>query len=148
MRKGLSWACSASRRGNWHGISLICTSIWRVGARKMGPGSSQWCQALGHKAMDRQWCKGSSILTGRRTSLCKWLCTGTGCPERVWRVPHWRYSRSLCIQSCAMSSWWPCLSKEVGPDVLCGPFQSDPFSSLKWDKSPTSSFKVVDLNGN
>lgn len=42
--------------------------------------------------------KRKSFFTAQRPS------TGTGCPERLWSSPHWRYSGTVWTQSCAMCS--------------------------------------------
>lgn len=103
-----SWACSASRTDNWKGTSSTPINIWRDSAKRREPGSSWWCQwyqGLGQKAMYRNCCSGISTWTWRRISLlCRWLRTGASCSERLWTLPHWRYSRSIWKQSHAMCS--------------------------------------------
>lgn len=42
----------------------------------------------------------------------------TGCPERVGSLPHWRHSRTVWMQFCALG--WPCLRRKVGPDAPTG----------------------------
>lgn len=43
---------------------------------------------------------------GRDTLEQPWrvLCTGTDCPEMLWSFPHWRYSRTIWMLSCALCS--------------------------------------------
>jgi len=39
---------------------------------------------------------------------------GTGCPERLWILLLWRYSRPVWTRSCAACSRWPCFSRGLG----------------------------------
>lgn len=48
----------------------------------------------GQKQMHRS----STWIGGRTSLLCRWTSTGTGCPERVWSLPHWKYSGSIWTQ--------------------------------------------------
>lgn len=36
--------------------------------------------------------------------LCRWLHNGTDCPQKLWNLPHRRYSWTIWMQSCAMCS--------------------------------------------
>ena len=57
-------------------------------------------------------------LNMRKKFTVQWPSTGTDHPERAWSLPHWRCSRTIWMQSCAMCSgmtlleqaggtWWP-----------------------------------------
>ena len=92
-------------------------NIWRVGVRKMGPDSFQWCPATGQGATGTNWSTGSSVWTwGRTSSLWGWR--STGCPERLWSLLLWRYSKPTWTWSCAAWSRWPCFGRGVGLDDL------------------------------
>jgi len=43
-------------------------NIWKVGVRRMGPSSFQWCPAKGQGATGTTWSRGSSVWTWGRTS--------------------------------------------------------------------------------
>jgi len=55
-----SWACSAWRRESCEGTLEMPANICRVGVRRMGPSSFQWCPATGQGAMGTNWSRGSS----------------------------------------------------------------------------------------
>ena len=77
----------------------------------------QWCPATGQGAMGTDWSSGSSVWTwGRTSSLWGWWSPGTGCPERLWSLLLWRYSRPAWTTSCAACCRWPCFSRAVGLD--------------------------------
>ena len=83
----------------------------------MGPDSSQWCPATGQGATGTHWTIGSSTWTWRRTSsLWGWWSTGIGCPEGLWILLLWRYSRPAWMWSCAVCSRWPFFGGRVGLD--------------------------------
>ena len=108
----------------------MLTNIWRVGVRRMGPNSSQWCPVTGQGAMGTNWGTGSSSWTwGRTSSLLGWRSTGTGCPGRWWILPLWRYSRPTWTRSCAACCRWPCFDKGVGLD---DPQRSLPTPTILW----------------
>jgi len=69
-------------------------NILRVGVKSTGPGSFQWCPAIGQGAMGANCSRGSSSWTwGRTSSLWGWRSPGTG---------------------CAACSGWPCFGRGVG----------------------------------
>jgi len=71
------------------------TLILRASVKRMGSNSSQWRPLTGQGAMGTNWSMGSSIWTQGRTSLLwGWQSTGTGCPEVLWILLLWRYSKS------------------------------------------------------
>jgi len=108
----------------------MLTNIWRVGVRRMGPNSFQWCPATEQGAMGTNWSIGSSVWTwGRTSSLWGWRSTGTGCPERLWSFLLWRYSRPAWTRSCAACCRWHCFSRRVGLD---DPQRSLPTHSILW----------------
>ena len=126
MRKGWgSWACLAWRREGWEGTLEMFINISRVGVRRMGPDSFQWCPLSCHWAMGTNWSTGSSIWTWGRTSSL-WGCrsTGTGCPGRLWSLLLWRYSRPAWTRSCA-----PRFGRRVGLD---DPRRSLPTPTILW----------------
>jgi len=55
--------------------------------------------------------------------------TGTGCPERLWSLLLWRYSKPTWTRSYAACSGWPCFSRGVGPD---DPQRSLPTPNILW----------------
>jgi len=62
-------------------------------AKKMEPGSSQWCPARGQEAKAQT--KIQEIPCehmGQAFLLSGWLNTGTSCAERLWNLCPWRYS--------------------------------------------------------
>ena len=91
-------------------------NISRVGARRMGPDSFQWCPATGEGAMSTNWSIGSSVWTWGRTSLWGWRSTETGYPGRLWSLLLWRYSRPAWTRSCAACCRRPCFGRGVGLD--------------------------------
>jgi len=82
-------------------------NILRVGVKRTGPDSFQWCPATGQGAMGTNWSIGSSVWTWGRS-------TGTGCPGRLWSLLLWRYSRPAWTRSYAACSRWPCFGRGVG----------------------------------
>ena len=92
-------------------------NIFRVGVRRMGPDSFQWCPPTGQGAMGTNWSRGSSIWTwGRTSSLWGWRSLGSGCPGRLWSLLLWRYSRLVWTRSCAACCRWPCFGRGFGQD--------------------------------
>ena len=105
-------------------------NIWRVGVRRMGPDSFQWCPVTEQGAMGTNWSVGSSSWTWQRTSsLWGWWSTRTGCPGRLWILLLWRYSRPAWTRSCAAYCRWPCFSRRVGLD---DPQRSLPTPTILW----------------
>jgi len=93
----------------------MLTNICRVGVRRMGPDSFQWCPATGQGATGTNWSRGSSICTrGRTSSLWGWRSRGPGCPRRLWSLLLWRCSRPAWTLSSAACCRWPCFSGRVG----------------------------------
>ena len=91
------------------------TNIWRVGVRRMGPSSFQWCPVTGQGATSTNWSIECSVWTwGRTSSLWGWWSPGTGCPGRLWNLFLWRYSRPTWMRSCAAFSRWICFDRGVG----------------------------------
>ena len=87
-------------------------NILGVGVKRMGPDSFQWCPVTGQEATGTNWSMRSSVWTwGRTSSLWGWRSTGTGCPEGLWSLLLWRYSRPGWTLSCAACSRWPCFSR-------------------------------------
>ena len=92
-------------------------NIWRVGVRRMGPSSFQWCPVTGQGAMGTNWSTGSSVWTwGRVSSLWGWRSPGTGFPWRLWILLLWGYSRPAWMWSCAACCRWPCFGRGVQLD--------------------------------
>ena len=105
-------------------------NIWRVGVRRTGPDSFQWCPVTGQGAMGTNWGTGSSSWTGGRTSsLWGWRSTGTCCPGRLWSLLLWRYSRLAWTRSCAACCRWPCFIRRAGLD---DPQRSLPTPTILW----------------
>ena len=106
------------------------TNIWRVGVRRMGPSSFQWCPVTGQGVMGTNWGTWSSVWTwGGTSSLWGWRSTGTGCPGRLWSLLLWRYSRPAWTWSCAACCRWPCFGRRVGLD---DPQRSLPTPTILW----------------
>ena len=124
------WSCSACRREGWEGILYMLINILKVGVRRLGPDSFQWCPVTGQGKEGTVWSTGSSIWTrGRTSSLCGWQSTGTGFPARLWILLLWRYSKPVWMWSCAACSRWPCFDSGVGLDDLQ---RSLPIPNLLW----------------
>ena len=105
-------------------------NICRVGVRRMGPSSCQWCPVTGQGAMGPNWGTGSSTWTwGRTSSLWGWPNPGTGCPGRLWSFLLWRYLRPAWTGSCAACCRWSCFSRGVGLD---DPQRSLPTPTILW----------------
>jgi len=99
-------------------------NICRVGVRRTGPDSFQWCPATGEGATGTNWSTGSSVWTGGRTSsLWGWRSPGPGCPGRLWILLLWRYSRPAWTRSCAACSGWPCFGRGLDWVTHRGPCQ-------------------------
>ena len=104
------------------------SASYRVGVRRMGPDSCQWCPATGQGATGTKWRRGSSSWTrGRTSSLWGWQSPGPGCPGRLWSLLLWRYSRPAWMRCCAACSGWPCLGRGLGWVTHRGAFQPPPF---------------------
>jgi len=88
--RGNAERCGAVKPGeDWEEISLLFINIWSGGVEWMGTGSSQEFEATGKNCNT-----GSSKQTwGRNSLLWEWQSSGTGCPERLWSLPPWRYSK-------------------------------------------------------
>ena len=107
-----SWACSAWRREGCEGTFEMPLNICRVGVRRTGPDSFQWCPVTGQGATGTNWSRGSSSWTGGRTSsLWGWRSPGPGCPEGLWSLLLWRYSSPAWPRCCAACSGWPYLGR-------------------------------------
>ena len=105
-------------------------NIWRMGVRRMGPDSFQWCAVTGQGATGINWSIGSSVWTeGRTSSLWGWRSTGTGCPGRLWILLLWRYSRPAWTRSSTACCRWPCFDRRFGLD---DPQRSLPTPTILW----------------
>jgi len=101
-----------------------------INISRVGPGFFQWCPVTGQGAMGTNWGTGSSIWTwGRTSSLWGWRSPGTGCPERLWCLLLWRYSRPAWTRSCAACCRRPCFGRGVGLD---DPQRSLPTPNILW----------------
>jgi len=118
-------------------------NIFRVGFKKMGPDSFQWCPATGQGATGTNWSTRNSIWTwGRTSSLWPWQSTATGFPESLWIFLLWRYSRPVWTRSFAACSRWLCFVP--GGWTHRGLFQPLPFcdSVIPVFSSPTLYFSL------
>ena len=105
-------------------------NISRVGVKRMGPDSFQWCPVTGQRAVGTNWSTGSSSWTGGRTcSLWVWRSTGTCCPEGLWILLLWRYINCAWTRSCAVCCRWSCFGRGIGLD---DPQRSLPTPNLLW----------------
>ena len=108
----------------------MLTNIWRVGVRRTGTDSFQWCPVTGQGATGANWSRGrSSWMWGRTSSLWGWQSTGTGCLGRLWILLLWRHSRPAWTRSCAACCRWPCFGRGVGLD---DPQRSLPTLNILW----------------
>lgn len=90
----------------------------------MKPGSAWWCH--------RQWAGTDAQkfhLNVRKNFTVQWPNTGTGCPERTWSLPLWKYSRTIGHSPVQWALGWSCLSREAGhvpfqPYPSCGSVES------------------------
>lgn len=116
MKKRISLTHTHWLRSSWWGETKkrrerkkgrLCAESIREGINYAG--SLSRGPALGHR-----WVLGHSraqsamnlrITEFLRTFPVQWPSTGTDCTERVRSIPHWRYSRTVQIQSCVMCSW-------------------------------------------
>lgn len=94
---GCTW--SAMGREDWVTWSMRIRISGR-GAKGLRPRSSRWCPVAG-----QGFCMGQKLMHRKihlniRKNLfaVQWLLTGTDCPERLWRLPHWRYSGIVWIR--------------------------------------------------
>jgi len=53
-----------------------------------------------------------------------WQSTGSGCPERLWRLLLWKYSRPIWMCICATCYREPALAGELDSMISWGPFQT------------------------
>lgn len=67
-----SWACLATGKDNWEGTPSMSTNIWTESGKRMEPGSSSLCWAIGQEALGRNWWPASSTWTWEKNSL---LCS-------------------------------------------------------------------------
>ena len=127
-----------------HLTSFMLTNICRVGVRRTGPDSVQWCPATGQGATGTNWSRGSSSWRwGRTSSLWGWRSPGTGCPGRLWSLLLWRYSRPAWTRCCTACAGWPFFGRGLGwvtPEVPSNPdhsvilwsFHNQMASNSKW----------------
>ena len=106
------------------------TNILRVGVKRTGPDSFQWCPAPEQGATGTNWSRAhSGWRWGRTSSLWGWWSTGTGCPGRLWIVLLWRYSRPAW-KSCSVACCrWPSFGRRFGLD---DPQRSLPTPNILW----------------
>jgi len=107
----------------------MLVNILRVGIRKVGPDSFQWCPATGQGETGTNCSIRSSVWAWGTTSLLwGWWSTGTGCPEGLCSLLLWRYSRPTWTRSRAACSRWPCFGRGFWTDAQITP--DDPQRSL------------------
>ena len=80
------------------------TNTWREGAKRIKPGSFQWCPVTGQVVMHANWDTAVFPKQEERLSLCGWLSTGTGCPEKLSSLIPWRYSKAIWMWSSTACS--------------------------------------------
>jgi len=69
----------------WEKILLALTDIWRIGVKKMRPGSFQWCPLIGHSNTGPQEVPSEN----EREFIWEWESTGASCPENLWSPLLW-----------------------------------------------------------
>ena len=105
--------CSLEK-GKFTGISSTCRNTWREGAKRMEPGSFQWCPVTGPEATCTHWNTGDSLWTpGNTFLLWGWPSTCTGCSGRL-KI----FRRHLDMFLSNPGSKWPCFSRGIGQDDL------------------------------
>lgn len=62
--------------------------------------------------------------------LWGWSSTDAGCPERLWHLHPWMYSKGVWTWSWSTGCKCPCLGRGVGPDDFQMTFQSQPICGL------------------
>ena len=118
-------------------------NISRVGVRRMGPDSFQWCPVTGQGATGTNWSIGSSIwIWGRTSSLWGWRSTGTGCPEELWNLLLWRHQNPPGCGPVQLTAGDPALSggwTRWSPEVPSNPYHSMIlwFCEGEWDVTST-----------
>ena len=92
--------------------------------------AQQTSPSPGQGAAGTNWSTGSSIWTWGRTCLFwGWWITGTGCPEGLWSLLLWRYSKPTWTWSRAACCRWPCFGRGVELD---DPQRSLPTPTILW----------------
>ena len=129
-RKGWgSWACLRWRSEGWEGTLEMLINLFRVGVKRMGPDSFQWCPATGQGAMGTNWSRGSSSWRqGRTSSLWEGWSPGPGCPEGLWSLLLWRYSNPPGRGPVQPAVGDPALTGGLDYLIPRGPFQPLTFS--------------------
>jgi len=120
------------------------------GVKRMTPGSFQWCPVAGQEAICKNRNTGNSIWTwGKISLLWGWQSNGTGCPERLWSLLLWRYSKAACTLSCATYrrepvlagdwAWWSQSSLPISVILWFYDFISDLyFSTSHYGRVPNT----------
>lgn len=108
-------------------VLSMATGIWRVGEKRMKPDFFQWCPGTRPEAIGMLWNTGASPWTSD-TPFFLWLClsTGTAYPEKLQRLPPWRYSKVGRSWSWATESGWSCLNRRLGQNDLQSPHPTSP----------------------
>ena len=91
--------------------------IWVVPSDKTGVMGTTWSIEI------------STWTWGRTSSLWGWQSTRTGCPEGLWNLLLWRFSRPAWTRSCAACSRWPYFGSKVG---LADLQRSHPTPTILW----------------
>jgi len=75
---------------------------WESSGSWMEPDSFWWCPATGQGGTGTNWSTGSSIEAwGKISLLWGWQSTWTSCPEGLWSLLLWRYSKSTWMLFCS-----------------------------------------------
>lgn len=93
------------------------------GVQKMSQdlsGRAQW-QGSGYRLTHRRFYQNIK----NHNLLWRWSSTGAGCPEKLWRLHAWRYSKVIW-------SWWLFLSSGVGQEDSGGLFS--PQAWVLWSR--------------
>lgn len=95
----------------------------------------------GKETIERNWCTGDSTwIWGRTSLLCRWLSNGTGCPETLWSLPHWRFGTWMGATLC--HGLWddPAWAGRLDQMTPCGAFKTYPVCD-----SEINNFKVLPI---
>lgn len=93
--------------------------------------------------------EGLDWLSGGSSSQREWWGAGTSCPESLWVLYPWRYSRPAWTgpwtawSSNRYAGWWPCLRQGCWNSMIFGVPYSSNHSMILWlvSTSRTSSVK-------
>lgn len=106
MRKGWdSWDCLDA--SSWD-LTYVCKYL-KEGYKENKANVSLISSDRARSKLEHKPKGGSTWILQNNITLCRWLSTCTGCPERQWILSSWRLTKVTRTCTC---SEHPCLSKE------------------------------------